>query len=638
MKMAQVAIRRGVTFAMIYLIAVGFGLFSLARLKLDLYPKLEFPMIAIISQYTGVGPFDMETVVTRPLEETVATTENIKRITSQSAQSLSLVLLEFDWGTDMNQAEIDVRNNLEFARDALPDDVMEPLVFAFNPSMQPILYFAVTSDVLGPAELRKISEHEIEPRMERIPGVASAMTGGGMAREIKVMVDPLRLRAVNISIQQVEQALRMNNLQIPSGFIENKQQEFTIQTTGEYQSIEQIENTSIMSMNGTNILVKDVATVQDGFKEERQRIWANGKPSVMLWLQRQSDANTVQVCKRVINALPQIESEIPKGIKIETFFDTSTFIRQSMSNLGSTAIQAVILTVLVLLFFLRNLRSSLIIAVSIPVSVITTFAVMDQAGLTLNIISMAGLALAIGMLVDNSIVVLESIFRLHEEGEKPAQAADKGASEVGMAITASTLTTIAVFVPVLFVPGLAGQMFREMVLTICFSLFISLLVALTLIPLLATHFLQVNPETKNRKNGFLSRFGNRIGTSIDNMRDWYQKQLRWSLAHRKLVLWVTAGLFVLSMVILFGRGGEFFPEGDDGYVSIAVDRTPGISLEEMQSTIQQVNDIIKTDVPEAEVVFTTFGQGEGMLAFFSSRSAAEGDITIRLPSVSKRNK
>ncbi|MDZ7316440.1 MAG: efflux RND transporter permease subunit [candidate division KSB1 bacterium] len=634
MKITEIAVRRVVTSTMVFLIILGFGFFSLLRLKLDLYPKLEFPVIAVITQYTGVGPFDMETVVTRPIEETLATVKNVKRINSQSAQSLSLITLEFDWGTDMNQAEIDVRNQLDFVRDMLPPDVTSPMVFAFDPSMQPILYFSVTSDVHGPAELRRIAQHEIEPRMERIPGVASAMTTGGMAREIKVLVDPLRLRAHNLSIQQVVQALQINNLQIPSGYIENGRQEFTIQTVGEYRSIEQIENTSILSPAGASVRIKDVADVIDGFKEERQRAWANGKPSVMLFLQRQSDANTVQACKAVMKELPKIQSELPKGVHIETFLDMSEFIRRSMSNLGNTALQAIVITFVVLLFFLRNLRSSLIVAVSIPISIMATFAVMDQAGLTLNIISMAGLALAVGMLVDNSIVVLESIFRLREEGDGPVDAANHGTNQVAMAITASTLTTLAVFVPVLFVPGLAGQLFKEMVITICSSLIISLVVALTLIPMLSSRFLTAEKAAEGR----WKKWSDMIGQWIDSLRERYTQRLEWALHHRGLVLTVTGALFIVSVVLLVVRGGEFLPEGDDGFISIAVDRTPGISLDEMSRTMKQIDDILAAKVPEAVGTLSTFGQGEGIMAFFSSRFAAEGDITVRLPSLSKRKR
>ena len=636
MKITEVAIKRGVTFAMIYLIVVGFGLYSLARLKLELYPKLEFPVIAIITQYTGVGPFDIETVITRPIEEVVATVENVEKITSETSQGLSLITMEFGWGTDMNQAEIDVRNAMEWVRDALPEDVAEPLVFAFDPSQQPIMYFAVTSQYHGPAELRKISEHDVEPRIERIPGVASAFTSGGMAREIQIFVDPARLRAHNLSIQQVGLALQMNNLQIPSGFIENEFQEFTVQTTGEYTNVSEIENTSIATIAGSNIRIKDIANVVDGFKEQRQRILAGDKPAVMLWVQKQSDANTVQVCKNINSQLAQIEAEIPKGVKLEIFFDTSTFINQSMSNLGTTAIQATFLAFLVLLFFLRNFRSSIIVAISIPVSIILTFAVMDQAGLTLNIISMAGLALAVGLLVDNSIVVLESVFRYREKGEKPAEAANKGTSEVAMAVTASTLTTLAVFVPILFVPGIAGEMFKEMVITICFSLAVSLVVALTLIPLLTSRFLNV--EKIQNKSGLIGKVSKTLEKWTDSWQEFYVKRLEWSINHRKTILIGTFILFIVSLFVLFGRGGEFMPEGDDNFVAISVDRTPGISLDQMEKTIRQINDIVDENVPERELTFSTFGQGEGIFALFSARGSAQGDVNVRLPRTTQRDR
>lgn len=637
MKITELSIKRGVTFFMIYLVAVGFGLFSLARLNIDLYPKLEFPILAVISQYTGVGPFDIETVVTRPVEEAVAPVQNVKKITSTSAQGLSLVMLEFDWGTGMDQAEIDVRNNLEFIKDVLPNDVSKPMVFAFDPSTQPILYLAVESDLHGQAELRRISELDIEPRLERIPGVASAFTMGGMRREINILADPGKMRAHNVAIQQLIAALQMNNLQLPSGWVDNKQQEFTIQTAGEYQNIEQIENTTVSMMGGSNIRIKDVANVVDGFTEQRQKVWNNNKPAVMLMVQRQSDANTVTVCRNVLARLGQIESELPKGVRIQTVIDLSTFITRSMSNLGNTALQAIALTFLVLLFFLRNLRSSLIVAVSIPVSMIVTFAVMDQAGLTLNMISMAGLALAVGMLVDNSIVVLEAIFRRREEGEELRDAANNGASEVSMAITASTLTTLAVFIPVLFVPGLAGEMFNDMVVTIVFSLTVSLIVALTLIPLLASRFLRFQ-EQLSQKRPRLQKFGAAIGKWIENLQNIYSTTLEWSLNHRKTVLISSLVMFILSIYILVNLGGNFLPENDMGFIALAVDRTPGTSLDAMEESMHKLNSIIMEEVPELENIYTNFGQGEGIMALFSTRGSSEGDVTMRLTSLSDRKR
>ncbi len=640
MKMTQSAIKRGVTFAMIYLIAVGFGFFSLSRLNLDLYPKLEFPVLAIITQYSGVGPFDIETVITRPIEEAVASVENVKKVSSTSTQGLSLVMLEFDWGTDMNQAEIDVRNNLEYIRDAIPKDISQPMVFAFDPSAQPILYMAVASDIHGQAELRRISENDIEPRIERIPGVASAFTMGGMRREIKVLADPSRLRAHDVSIQQITAALQANNLQLPSGWLDTKQQEFTLQTAGEYTDLAQIENTSIALIKDSNIRIKDVAKVVDGFVDQRQEVWNNNKPAVMLMIQKQSDANTVIVAREVLNNIDKIESELPRGVRLETIIDLSTFITRSMSNLGNTAIQAILLTFLVLLFFLKNIRSSMIVAISIPVSMVVTFAVMDQAGLTLNVISMAGLALAVGMLVDNSIVVLESIFRQREEGEGLLDSAIHGASSVAMAITASTLTTLAVFTPVLFVPGIAGELFNDMVLTIVISLTVSLLVALTLVPLLASRFLRIRKRTNGEEQNtlLLKKWGDRIGILINKGQDFYVKNLNWALQHRKLVLFSSFGLFILSIIILANLGGDFIPKNDMGFISIAVDRSSGTSLEEMERSMHDLNSIITENAPEVENIYANFGQGEGIMAMFSTRSASEGDLTIRLKNLSDRER
>jgi len=637
MNITQTAIRRGITCLMIYLIAIGFGFFSLARLNLDLYPKLEFPMIAIITQYTGVSPYDIETVVTRPMEEGVASVKNVKKVNSTSAQGLSIITLEFEWGTDMDQAKIDVRDNLNFVREALPDDITEPLIFAFDPSAQPILYLSVASDLHGQAELRRISEREIEPRIERIPGVAAVFTMGGMRREIKVLADPARLRATGLSVQHLSAALQMNNLQVPSGWIEDSRQEFTLQTLGEYTTLEEIENTPVASISGSVIRVKDLAAVVDGFAEQRQKVWTNNKPAVILVIQKQSDANTVNVCQQVFKRLPEIEKTLPRGIRIENFYDAATFINRSMSNLGSTAVQAIGLVFLVLLFFLRNLRSSLIVAVSIPVSMVVTFAVMDQAGLTLNIISMAGLALAVGMLVDNSIVVLESIFRYREAGAEVREAANNGAREVAMAITASTFTTLAVFIPVLFVPGIAGELFNEMVITICFSLAVSLLVALTLVPLLASRFLYFQERRRGKKSR-LSRMADVVGGWLDRLQQVYVQSLRWSIHHRMTVLLSATGLFILSVIILANMGGEFLPQSDMGFISIAVDRTPGTSLESMENSAHQMNQIILDNVPETEMVFANFGQGEGMYAMFSSRASSQGDVTIRLKPLRQRDR
>jgi hydrophobic/amphiphilic exporter-1 (mainly G- bacteria), HAE1 family len=638
MSLTSMSVRRGVTSFMIYLMAAGFGLFSLIRLKLDLYPNLEFPYIAVISTYTGVGPSDMETVVTRPIEETVSTVENVKQVTSMSQQGLSAVMLEFEWGTDINQAQIDVRNALEYIKDQMPADVSNPMIFAFDLSDMPIIQLTLDSKVHGMAELRRIAEHELEPRLERVPGVASAFTVGGLRREIQIQADPLRLRAHNVSILQVLGALQMNNLQIASGWIQDPHQEYTIQTAGEYASLRQIEETPVMASGAAVVRVKDVARVVDGFEEQRQRVYTNGSPAVVVMIQKQSDANTVAVSREVAKQMPRILNELPKGLQIETLFSQADFINRSMANLGDSAWQAILLTFLVLLFFLRNLRSSLIVAVSIPMSMLVTFAVMDYMGLTLNIISMAGLALAVGMIVDNSIVVLEVVFRHNEEGEAPRAAAENGTHEVAMAITASTLTTLVVFVPVLFVPGIAGQLFNDMVLTIVVSLAISLIVAITLVPLLASRFLSGTRIRGGSRYPWLDSLSDRIGGWLDGLHDFYGATLRWALRHRKRVLIVTGVAFVLSVVFLVKRGGEFMPKSDQGYVQMTIDRSPGISLESMAGTMNVIYKTIRETVPEAEIVYNSFGQQEGAFAIFGSSGSNQGEVMVKLVPLGKRKR
>jgi len=638
MNITNLSVRRGVTSFMIYLMAAGFGLFSLIRLKLDLYPNLEFPYIAVISTYTGVGPADIETVLTRPMEETVSTVENVKQVTSMSQQGLSAVMLEFEWGTDMNQAQIDVRNAMEYIKDVLPNDVSNPMIFAFDLSDMPIINLTLDSRVHGMAELRRISEHELEPRLERIPGVASSFTMGGLQREIQVQADPLRMRAHNVSIQQILGALQMNNLQIASGWIQDPKQEFTVQTAGEYKSLNDIENTPVMTVGSSVIRVKDVAEVVDGFAEQRQRVYTNGASAVVVMIQKQSDANTVAVSRAVEKQMPQILSELPRGVKVETLWQQADFINRSMANLGNSAWQAIFLTFLVLLFFLRNLRSSLIVAVSIPVSMLVTFAVMDYMGLTLNIISMAGLALAVGMIVDNSIVVLEVVFRHNEEGESPRDAAEKGTHEVSMAITASTLTTLVVFVPVLFVPGIAGELFNDMVLTIVVSLAISLIVAITLIPLLASRFMLGTHLKATSRFRWLNALSDRIGRWLDDFHDFYARVLKYALFHRRRVL-VTMGIaFVLSCIFLVKRGGEFMPRSDQGFAQMTIDRSPGISLESMAETMNFIYKTIRERVPEAEIVYHNFGQQEGAFAIFSSSGSNQGEVMIRLKPLGKRKR
>lgn len=636
MILSKTAIRRGVTFLMVYLIVIGFGLFSLSRLKVDLFPDITFPIVGITASYEGVGPVDMENLVTRRLEEAVSTVENIETINSRSMSGTSILILEFDWGTDMDQAEIDVRKNIDIIRDMLPDEVTDPLTFAFDPSMQPITMLALSSDELGSAELRQISRERLEPRLERIPGVGSVETDGGLQRQINVMVNPRELAAKGIGINQIVGMIGRENRQIPGGQIEEGMQEFSVRSSGEFQTVDDIRSVVVGRQNGTPIRLDEIADVSDGFAEQRRHVRNNGKSSIVLVVMKQSDANTVNTTEEVLATIPELETLAGYDVRIDKIYDLASFINKSISNLTNTALQAFLLAGIVLLFFLRNIRSAVIVAISIPVSVIATFFVMDQAGVTLNIISMAGLALAIGMLVDNSIVVLENIFRFREEGMEIRQAADEGTTEVSMAIIASTLTTMAVFIPILFVPGIAGVLFNDMAITIVFSLFASLVVALTLIPLMASRMLKLRDVT--RRSGFFQKLTGWTGDLLRQLDTVYRKSLNYALHHRKLSVISVVLLFILSLALLPMIGGEFLPDTDEGMIQFDVERASGTSLAETRKTFLSMEQTVVEQVSEIDNLYVEFGTGTGFNALFGSASPNEGQIMLTLVDLQDRER
>ncbi|MEJ2048506.1 MAG: efflux RND transporter permease subunit, partial [Calditrichota bacterium] len=432
MKIVDLSIKKRVTLSMIYIIVIGFAIFSFSQLKIDLFPDLDFPVVGIITQYQGVGPVDVENLIARPLEESVSATKNVKKVSSQISQGVCMTILEFEWGSDIDQAEIDVRKRVDLVRDLLPEDASEPLTFAFNPSMMPVMFLLLNSPTQGPAELRQLGKDRIEPLLERVEGIASVETQGGLQRQVNVKLNPVLLAAHNLSPTDVVSAIQRHGGLYPAGKIETATTNYSLRILSEYNDIDQIRNAVIKYEKDNPLCIKNVANVEDGYEELIGDVRANYHQSVYLRLFKQSDANTVQACKNVRNALPDIQSILPEDTELKIVYDQSQFILNSIRNLGNTAVLAFIIAFLVIYFFLRNIRGSIIMGLAIPISVVSTFVVMMLANLTINIISMAGLALAIGMLVDNSIVVLENIFRYREMGTPLAESASKGATEVGM--------------------------------------------------------------------------------------------------------------------------------------------------------------------------------------------------------------
>ncbi|MCD6374769.1 MAG: efflux RND transporter permease subunit [Caldisericaceae bacterium] len=635
MKLVEISIRKRVTLSMIYLIIIGFALFSFSQLKIDLFPDIDFPVVGIISQYSGVGPEDMENLIARPIEEAVSATKNVKKVSSQVSQGVCITLLEFDWGTDIDQAENDVRKRIDLVRDYLPDEASEPLTFAFDPSMMPINFILINSPTMGPAELRQLGEDRIEPLLERVEGVASVETQGGLQRQINVRLNPIKLAAHHLSPVDVTRAIRAAGGLFPAGSIETSTTNFNLHIASDFSSIEQLKNVVLKYEKGIPLLLKEVAEVEDGFKELRSDVRVNYNQGVYMRVFKQSDANTVQACRNVKNAIKEIKDFLPRDVELKIVYDQSEYILRSVGNLGNTAVLAFFIAFAVIYFFLRNLRGSIIMGLAIPISVIATFAVMMLANLTLNIISMAGLALAIGMLVDNSIVVLENIYRHRELGFDRPEAANIGASEVGMAITASTLTTIGVFLPVLFVPGIAGELFNDMVVTITFSLFASLIIALTLVPMLSARILKTESEMQKIR---LAKFKNQITSFLERLSSRYQKVLHWSLKHKKIVIGLTSLLFIFSLLLLPFIGGEFLPKSDQGFIALTVLREKGTPLDQTRKTVLQLEQVIKEEIPEATDVLAIFGAGEGIFALFGGSGSEAINFRVRLTPMEERNR
>jgi HAE1 family hydrophobic/amphiphilic exporter-1 len=606
--LSKLAVDRPITFLMTTLILLGFGMYGLQNLRLNLYPDVSFPTITVYTSYEGVAPEDIETLVTRPIEESVGSISGIRRVRSLSSQGASVVKLNFEWGTDLYQAENDVRKELGFVERQIPDDAETPLVFSYDPNQEPIVVLTVTSNARSARELRTYSKQVLEQRIERINGIASAETSGGLERQINVRINNQQMRLYNLTIAEISQKLQQENIQVPAGQLTEGNTNYSLRTIGEFKNVDQIRNTIITVRDGQPLLLKDVAIVDDGIAQPIGNVRVNGEDGVVLNIYRQSDANVVTAANAVVDNLEEIQRSLPNDVRVGVLTNKADFIEQSISNLLMTGVQAIILVVLILLVFLRSGRSAMIIAISIPVSIITTFLVMDMADLSLNIISLSGLTLAVGLVVDNAVVVLENIFHFREEGATRDEASINGAKEVAVPVVVSTITTLVVFLPILFVPGIAGFLFRDLALTISFSLVISALVALTLIPLMTSQFYKEKAVDFQAKNKIAKFFTN----LLQKLEKTYHDQLQKVIDRSGLVVISAVLLFLASLPLFYVIGGEFFPRVDENAFVLEVQREPGVNLFELERSMGQVEDIIQQEVPEARLIVSDYGDKEGI--------------------------
>ena len=668
MKLVNLAVARPVTIWMFTLGILLFGLVAMSRLAVNLLPDLSYPTLTIRSEYPGAAPAEVEQLVSKPIEESVGIVKGIRKVESVSRAGRSDVIMEFEWGTNMDLAGLEVREKLDVL--FLPLDVKKPLLLRFNPNLDPIVRLALSRtdapNGLTSAQqvgLRTFADEELRRKLEAITGVAAVRPDGGLTQEIQILVDNEKLSQLKLDISTVNTRLKEQNLNQAGGRLETAAHDYLVRTINQFASLDEIRNLYIANVNGTQVRLSDIAEVRDGYVDRQSITYVNGKEAIEIAVYKEGDANTVQVAKTLVKRLEDLQKNLPQGYELTLVYDQSTFISDAIAEVKSAAFEGGLLAMLVIYLFLRNVWTTLVISISIPVSVIATFNLMHSQDISLNIMSLGGIALAIGMLVDNAIVVLENISRYREQGYSPMEAAKKGASEVSMAITASTLTTVAVFFPLVFVEGVAGQLFKDQALTVTYALLASLLVALTLIPAMAArerNFIEVNVtneeidttpkvQTKFRKVlGYIGLFFkmmwrglawvisiiltaftliwrgiakvlsvllnpllNLVQKMLRALESLYKGALTFALKARAMVVVTTLAATVLCYSLIPRLGFDMIPSMSQGEFYVEIHLPVGTAIENTDRVLKQLAQVAK-DLPQVERTYAQAGTGQQM--------------------------
>jgi len=617
MKIPEISVNRRVTTAMLAMILVVLGSLSYTRLGLDFFPDLEFPTVSVITTYSGVSSEDMENTVTRPLEQVINSVSRVKKVTSSTSEGVSLIMVEFEWGTNLDFAAQDIRDQIGLYRNFIPEDASDPLTVKFNISQWPVVFWGITSD-MPTSQLKELIEDEVAMRLERIEGVASAQVFSTDVREILVNVDRAALESRMLSLDQILMALRLENMNLPAGYLTERHSEYLIRTLGEFDELEDIAATVIgATQTGEPVYLRDVAEVLDTMKDSRFIARVQRENGVYLFVSKRSGANTVITAEAAKKELERIKPTLPPDVQFYIAMDQSDMVLQVVQRTGNNALVGGILAILFIFIFLRNWRPTLTIGLAIPLSIITTFIAFYAAGYTLNLLTLGGLALGIGMLVDNAIVVIENIFRHLEEGASREEAAKSGASEVGMAITASTLTTIAVFFPMMFATGITGKLTRGLALAIAFSLVASLFVALTIIPMAASLLFKEQRYRADERG----KVGHR---RFEQVRNRYRRWLHKALQRRGRVLAGTLAVFLLSFVLIPFIGTEFMPASDRDMLVLKVKMPVGTALEETDRVVTRVEELLQQN-PYVDIISAQLGsQAEDNPADSASEFSSSG--------------
>ncbi|EGO64803.1 efflux RND transporter permease subunit [Acetonema longum] len=627
-----VFIKRPVFTTMLVMLLVVFGLSAYPGLGIDLNPDIDLPLVTVSVTYEGASPAEVESLITKPVEDAVSSVAGIKTLSSVSREGSSQTIVEFEFGTDPKLAANEVREKVAGIRRRLPDEIDEPVVQRADLSAQAIIYFSLASDVRTRGEIRKIATDVVKDELQRMDGVAEVSVYGASEREIQVLLDPHKLEAYGISFQQIFEAVNNQNINVPGGRIKDRGMELTVRTLGKYENVEDIKNIVVANQQGRLIRLADVAEVEDGWEEERVYSRTNGVPSVMLAVQKQSGSNTVNVADKVKERMKYLEENVlPSDLTITLTQDSSIYIRESVEDVMVSLIFGGFLAVVITFLFLRNFRATIIGAIAIPTSIIATFFLMKSMNFTLNNMSLMGLSLSVGILIDDAIVVIENIFRHLEEGKSPMEAAEQGTNEIYLAVMATTLSILAVFVPVGSMGLIIGQFFKPFALTVAFAVAFSLFVAFTLTPMLSAYWLKMDHDANKRLQGpalwlqkMLDAFENRFLA----LRDWYVETLRWAMRHPKKIVAVAVLSLIANIFLLPFMGTEFQPTYDSGEFSVNMNAPAGTPVEKMRELSEPLEREILA-IPELEAASMIVGM---------NRMTYRTRIGVRLIPASQRDR
>lgn len=639
MNIPKLAVEKPVTTTMIFVAIFLLGLVSLFRLPVDLFPEIEPPIISVITSYPGAGASDVETNITEPLEQVLSTVSDIKEITSTSEDNVSLITLEFDWGKDLDVATNDVRDQLELARQDLPDGAEFPTIFKIDTGLFPVVIGAFTAEE-SYFEIQELIDTEIGDRIRRLPGVGTVIVGGGPEREIQVEVDPARLDAYDLDLTTIASLLGAENVNTPAGNVKMGMLDYNVRVPGEFESIYDLEEVIVGNAQGQPVRLRDVASIRDTFRDQTRVVRVNQNEGAVLIVQKQSDANTVTVAEEALSVIHQEMENLPDDVEFHVINDGSEFIMNSVNNLTSALIAGAVFVVLVVLFFLRRLTATFIVASALPFSLIGAFIFLDVSGNTLNMITLSSLAIALGMVVDDAIVILENITTKIEQGSRVTEAAIYGTSEVGLAVFATTLTVVAVFLPLVFLTGIAGIMFSSIGMLVSITVVVSTFAAISLIPMIASRWLKPREEQEKSDKRY-SVVTRPIRSFLDGLTRTYKLSLVRVLAWRKTTLAVSTAIFVGSLAIIPMLGTEFIPATDDGQVTVTLEFDSGQRLEETLKTTYEMEQWLRETYGEDLMIIQSdsgIDEEGGIASLFSEQGTHMTTFTLRFVPKTERDR